>query len=75
MSRTYRRDFYNLRKGKTCRDGTVTLACTPGWWVNQYMNRPKRRLNQALCHQVRRGEDADELAWPTGNRKPHCDYW
>lgn len=45
MARTYRRDPYELEKGKTFRTGTKRWYPPPGWWVNQFMNRPKRCKN------------------------------
>lgn len=75
MSRTYRRDPYELWKGKTFRDGHQTMASTPGWWVNQFMNRPKRRKNARLCHRIMKGNDPENIAWPLGNHKPHEYYW
>lgn len=75
MSRTRRRDPYYLEKGKNYRDGHITMASTPSWWVRLYMNRPKRRLNKRLCCLVNKGVGAECLPWPTGNRKPHLYYW
>lgn len=48
---------------------------TPGHWVRDHMNRPRRRQNRRLCHLVTRGHDPEGLAWPLGNRKPHVYYW
>lgn len=75
MSRTYRRDPYKPWDGKTFRDGTITMASTPHWWIDLYMNKPKRRNNDRLCHRVLKGDDPDNMAWPLGNRKPHIYYW
>lgn len=75
MSRTYRRDPYKLRDGKIFRDGTITMASTPGWWVHEYMNKPKRRKNDRLCHRIIKGDDPDNVAWPLGSHKPHLYYW
>lgn len=75
MSRTHRRDPYRLEKGKIFRDGRITMASTPGWWVHEYMNMPKRRLNRDLCRRFKVGAEAEFLPWPTGNRKPQWYYW
>lgn len=75
MARTYRRDPYDLKKGKAFRDGHLTLSHTPCWWVNLYMNKPKRRKNERLCDLVLKGHDPEDIAWPVGNRKPHIWYW
>jgi len=48
---------------------------TPGWWVRQFMNRPRRHLNHDLCRKVLRGDDPEGLVWPPGNRKPHRYFW
>jgi len=48
---------------------------TPGWWVNLYMNRPKRRANKALCQKIASGTHPDEVIFPVGNHKPHVYYW
>ena len=39
------------------------------------MTRPKRRENRAVCLEILRGANPDELAFPLGNRKPHEYYW
>ena len=75
MARTFRRDPYDLKKEKTFRDGHLTLSHTPSWWVNYYMNRPKRRKNARLCHLDLKRHDPEDIAWPVGNRKPHTWYW
>lgn len=54
--------------------GTGWNNHTPGWWVNLYMNRPKRRANKYICHLILQGEDPDSLAFPLGNHKPHRYY-
>jgi len=48
---------------------------TPGWWVLETMNGPRRRLNRHLCHLVDLGHDPDAMVWPLGNSKPHRYYW
>lgn len=75
MARTYRRDPYNLKKGKTFRDGHKTMASTPSWWVREFMNKPKRRRNKMLCCSVVKGASSENIAWPLGNHKPHIYYW
>lgn len=58
--------------------GKVTNPCpdgTPGWWVNLFMNRPKRRANKRLCQKVMAGDCAENMAFPPGSRKPHHYYW
>jgi hypothetical protein len=75
MSRTYRCSPSELEKGKTFRDGLQTMATPPGWWINQYMNIPKRRVNTRLCYQILKGADSDNITWPLGNHKPHVYYW
>lgn len=47
----------------------------PGWWVNMFMNRPKRRENKRLCRRIKEGECYDALVFPLGNHKPHHYYW
>ena len=51
------------------------LSQNPGWWVNLYMNRPKRRENKRVCHQVMKGVHLDQLITPLGNHKPHEYFW
>lgn len=75
MSRTRRRNPYRLAEGKIARDGRITLASTPGWWVRLHMNRPKRRLNRHLCACIKAGVEPGLLPWPPGNRKPHFYFW
>ena len=75
MSRTYRRDPYQPHLGKRFRDGRKHMTSTPSWWVREYMNRPKRHKNTSLCHLIKKGYSADDVAWPVGNRKPHVYYW
>lgn len=48
---------------------------TPGWWVRETMNQPRRRIHRRLCQLVTLGHDPDELVWPLGNHKPHRYYW
>lgn len=48
---------------------------TPGWWVNLYMNRPKRRENRSLCKTIEAGADPDSAVFPLGSRRPHVYYW
>lgn len=48
---------------------------TPSWWVNLFMNRPKRRANRRLCQRIVAGDCPDGLVYPVGNRKPHIYYW
>lgn len=48
---------------------------TPGWWVRETMNRPRRRIHRYFCHKVMLGHDPDAIAWPLGNHRPHCYYW
>lgn len=58
--------------------GPYTTMCfkhTPKWWVKLHMTRPKRRQNKRLCIAIIKGEDADGLIHPLGNRKPHEYYW
>jgi len=48
---------------------------TPGSWVREMMNQPKRAKNRRLARKVLRGADPEGMAWPTGNRRPHIYYW
>lgn len=50
-------------------------STTPSWWIRLTMNRPRRRLNRTMCHQVLAGMDADGMAFPLGNHKPHNYYF
>ncbi|WCL55601.1 hypothetical protein [Gimibacter soli] len=74
MSRTYRLDH---KTGQRLRDiGQVSFPGGSPWaWRNLFMTRPKRRKIKFLCLQVMRGCDAEAIAWPLGNRKPHIYYW
>lgn len=47
----------------------------PSWWNLLMNNRPKRRDNNRLCHDIERGDDPDEKVFPLGNVKPHVYYW
>ncbi|AHF77889.1 Phage protein [Sodalis praecaptivus] len=54
----------------------VNYGNSPGWWVNLFMNRPRRRKNKALCRAIMQGcRDYDGVAFPLGNSKPHVYYW
>ncbi len=48
---------------------------TPGWWVRNNMNQPRRQIHRHLCHQVTLGYDSEAMVWPLGNHKPHRYYW
>lgn len=52
-----------------------TWCGTPSWWINMFMNRPKRAENKRLCRKVMLGADPEKLTFPLGNRKPHMWYW
>ena len=74
MSRTYRFDLYT--GNRKARDGKVwPVYSEPWWWRNRVLTRPKRRENARLCRKVIQGADADCLAWPLGNARPHRWYW
>lgn len=62
-------------KTKGTRRSEYWPTTTPSWWVTLYMTRPKRRLENHLCHRVMAGEDPEGIVWPLGNRKPHEYYW
>jgi hypothetical protein len=47
----------------------------PRSWDILYHTRPKRRENRALEKKIMKGSDADGIAWPVGNHKPHTYYW
>lgn len=47
---------------------------TPRYWRLTQMTRPKRRLEKKLLHDILRGADADDIAWPV-TKKPHWYYW
>jgi len=49
--------------------------CTPGWWVRQYMSRPRRQQNHRVCRAVEKGADPEGLVFPLGNGKPHVYCW
>jgi len=73
MSRTWRTDRYTQKRG---RDGkTFHYAQAPWHWRNLMMTRPNRRLTSLLCQQVLKGLDAEGIAWPLGNHKPHIWYY
>ena len=62
-----------IRRSVTSRRGD--LMTTPGWWVNLYMSRPRRRENRRLCKEIEAGADPDSSVFPLGNRRPHVYYW
>ncbi len=47
---------------------------TPGWWVRDNMNQPRRQIYRYLCHRVTLGYDPEAMVWPLGNHKPHRYY-
>jgi len=47
---------------------------TPGWWVREHMNRPRRNLNRHLCRMVTLGDDSEAMVWSLGNHKPYVYY-
>lgn len=67
-----RDDFGRLKR--TYRRAPFPMS-TPGWWVRDHMNRPRRYLNRELCRRAALGDDPSAFVWPLGNRKPHVYYW
>jgi hypothetical protein len=51
------------------------MGSWPKWWDILQHTRPKRREAKALEKKILQGYDADEIAWPVGNHKPHTYYW
>ncbi|WP_154667670.1 hypothetical protein [Leisingera caerulea] len=46
----------------------------PRYWDKVFHIRPARRRTHAQEHAILRGEDPDNMVWPTG-RKPRVYYW
>lgn len=58
-----------------CYRRTYRPRTAPGWFVREFMNRPRRRANRSMCHRVLAGADADGLVWPPGSHRPQRYYW
>lgn len=46
----------------------------PRYWDKVFHIRPARSRTHAQEHAILRGEDPDNMVWPTG-RKPRVYYW
>ncbi len=65
-----------IRRKYTSRTkGTMHWRAAPKAWTNLYMARPKRRITKNLCDGIMGNMDADGVAFPLGNHKPHEYYW
>lgn len=76
MSTTNRaRDRDEVGRLKRNFRGPNATQTTPGSWVRQHMNRPRRLENRRLCRLVVAGGSPDVMVWPLGSRKPHIYRW
>lgn len=73
MSRTFhhhvrfgKRHFFKLSN---------KIGPTPGWFVREFMTRPKRRLTRRIVRSILAGRDPDGVAFPLGGRRPHVYFW
>lgn len=56
--------------------GAHWASMTPGWWTRLYMTRPKRTASRRLLDKIAADRlDADAVAFPLGNHKPHVYFW
>jgi hypothetical protein len=52
------------------------IGPTPMWWVHCFMTKKRRKIETAMLRRVVHGiVDADNAAFPLGNRRPHIYYW
>ena len=47
----------------------------PAWWDVVFYRRPKRRAAHKCEREIKKGADADAMAWPVSSNKPHVYYW